>query len=278
MRPTEWLVAAAALAGAGAGSPGLLERCRYPDRPDTSWALPKALREVSGLTLLPGRGVLADDDERGILFLLDPARGTVRGRWPLAGQPAADFEGIALAGREVFLLTSDGRLYETAIPPAAESPLPYRVRDTHLGGSCEFEGLAYDAVTSVLLLPCKTIRTSARGVALRIYRWDPRSGHLARPAVVEVSRSSLKRQSDWTRFNASAIEVVPADGHLLVLSAAQRGLLELGPGGAVVGVRRLRAGSHGQPEGLTLTPEGDLLISDESTGTGARLSLYRCHG
>lgn len=260
----------------GSSSPSLLDRCRYPVRPDTTWALPHALAEVSGLAYLPGRGLLAHNDERGALFLLDPATGRVLGTWPLQGRPADDFEGIAVAGGAVFLQSSTGRIYRMAIPQGSPQPLRYQVVDSGLAGECELEGSAYDPAARVLLLPCKTVRRRAKDVALRIFRWDAVDGRLAEPAWVEVSSRALGRVSPWASFNASAIEVVPGGDHLLVLSSRQLGLVELTFDGAVVGTKRLDGRSHRQPEGLTLTSKGDLLISDESRGAHATLSLYRC--
>lgn len=260
----------------GSSGPGLLDRCRYPARPDTSWTLPQALAEVSGLASLPGRGVLAHGDERGTLFLLDPNSGRVLETWPLQDRPADDFEGIAVAGGEVFLQSSTGRIYRLAIPQGSPRPLRYRVVDSGLAAECELEGLAFDPTARVLLLPCKTVRRRAKDVALRIFRWDPAEGRRAEPAWLEVSSRALRRLSPWASFNASAVEVVPGGDHLLVLSSRQLGLVELTFDGAVVGMKRLDGHSHRQPEGLTITPRGDLLISDEARGAHATLSLYRC--
>lgn len=253
---------------------GVLARCGYPDAPTSSVLLPAALAEISGLAWLREGRLLAHDDERGRLLLLDAELGGITAQWPLRGEPTDDFEGIALSGDAVYLVTSGARLYRTGLP-ASPGALPYTVTATGLERNCEIEGLAWDWSARVLLLPCKTIHRSA-SAALRIYRWDPTRSALASPPVLEISETQLEAATGWKRFQASGIEVDSLSRHLLVLSARQRGLVELSPAGAVVGTRRLDRKHHRQPEGLTLTPRGDLLIADEAAGGVARLSRYVC--
>lgn len=268
-----------ALVGAGFLLPltqggGVLARCHYPDAPSRSVQLPPALAEISGLAWLREGRILAHDDERGQLLLLDAEAGTITARWPLRGEPADDFEGVALSGDAVYLVTGGGRLYRTGLP-ASPGTLAYTVIATGLERHCEIEGLAWDRLSRVLLLPCKTIHR-AGSLGLRIYRWDPARAALASPPVLELSSAELHAASGWKRFQPSSIEVDSVSRHLLLLSARQAGILELSPAGAVTGSRRLDRKHHRQPEGLTLTPRGDLLIADEAAGGAPRLSHYTC--
>ena len=112
--PTLVLAVAVALArpapGALQGDVPLLSRCHYHAQPDTVRALPAALHEISGLALHRGL-LLAHDDELGRVYSINPATGAVAVFATLQGPIRDDFEGIAVLGDTIWLMTSAGRLY-----------------------------------------------------------------------------------------------------------------------------------------------------------------------
>ncbi|MCZ6869403.1 MAG: hypothetical protein O7G84_07875, partial [Gammaproteobacteria bacterium] len=77
------------------------------------WKLPKRLREISGLGLTPDGYLLAHDDERGTIYVLD-YRELRHVKTFRLGQPTArdDFEAVAMADGRIYVMTSLGRLYE----------------------------------------------------------------------------------------------------------------------------------------------------------------------
>ena len=126
----------AALAQTDSGAPN--------PTPLARWLLPASLKEVSGLALTADGRLLAHDDSHGRVSEIDYRRGTVVKRFAL--EPTVDhvdFEGITVADSVVFLLASNGTLYEFA-EGADGAHVPYIVHDTELGSECEFEGVAFD--------------------------------------------------------------------------------------------------------------------------------------
>lgn len=258
-----------------AGVPGqagtsLLARCHYGAQPDTVRRLPPALREISGLAFHGGL-LLAHDDELGRIYSINPSTGAVAVFAALRGPVTDDFEGIAVLRDTVWLMTSTGKLYGVKAA-ASTAPVPFVLRHTGLGKRCELEGLAADPANGILLLPCKTLAKSGKGVV--VYRWNVAQGALASPASVAASPAALKGAGARS-LKPSAIEVVPGSGNLLVLSASPPALLELDPSGAPSGYARL-ASRHAQAEGLAIAPNGDLYVSDEGGNGAGLLSLYRC--
>ena len=249
----------------------LLSQCHYRAQPDTVRVLAAALQEVSGLAFHRGL-LLAHDDEFGRIYSINPATGAVAIFATLRGPIRDDFEVIAVLRDTVWLMTSTGNLYGVRATPST-TPVAFSLRVTGLGKRCELEGLASDEAKGVLLLPCKTLPKKERGVV--VYRWNVALGALATPATVTLTHGAVK-QAGIPNLHPSAIEIVPRTGHLLVLSSGPPALLEVDGAGIPTGGTRL-SGRHPQPEGLAITENGDVYISDEGgTGPGT-LSVYRCH-
>lgn len=271
LRPS--LVSLGVLAGLalpGQADTTLLTRCHYRAEPDTVRKLPGALREISGLAFHRGQ-LLAHDDEFGRIYSIDPATGVIGIFATLRGPVRDDFEGIAVLGDTVWLMTSTGRLYGVKAT-ASSTPVAFALHHTGLGKRCELEGLAADASQGVLLLPCKVLPKNGRGVV--VYRWKLAAGAPATPATVTVTPGSVK-QAGAPHFHPSAVEMVPGSDHLLVLSSGPPALLEFDGAGSPKGYLRLSS-KHAQPEGLAIGSGGDLFISDEGGNGAGRLAVYRC--
>jgi len=267
------LAALAATANGGSAPPSYLGRVDL-EREVLRWELPERLREISGLALTHDGRLLAHEDQNGIVYELDAREGRLRKAFAL-GSPTAreDFEGIAVAGDRVYLVTSGGRLYE-----AREGEDGERVRfhgyDTGADRDCaDVEGLDYDARGQVLLLACKQARADARG-SVGIYRWSPALRAAAEPAWMRIPEEALARPIAAKRFRPSALALEPGSGNLLLLSSDPPALAELAPDGGVLSVRRLSADEHRQPEGLAVDAAGALYVADEGAGRAARLSRY----
>jgi uncharacterized protein YjiK len=263
------------LAMSGGPPAGLLERCHFAERPDRQVLLPRELNEISGLTFTADGRLIAHDDEQAVLRELDPATGQIRRRWALAGIPKGDFEGIAAVSGLLFLLTSDGVLYQSSDQPARA--VPFRVIRTGLGSACEFEGLGAEPAQESLLLACKLPHEKTPNAAVIVYRWSVATQRLAKPARLTLPRGEYRRAGgvgDW--FAASGIDRDSTSGNYLLVSARDAAVLELTPAGGLMGMKRLHRKLHRQAEGIAVGPSGDLYISDEAAGRRALLSLYRC--
>ncbi len=120
--------------------------------------LPRALEEISGLATTPDGRLFAHDDERAIVYQIDPENGEILKAFSVGTMGIrGDFEGIAVAGERFFLATSAGQIVEFR-EGAADSSVGYRIHSLGLGNLCELEGLAFDEAAGALLLPCKNPR------------------------------------------------------------------------------------------------------------------------
>lgn len=274
--PWALLVAFLALGSAGGiqVSSSFLDRYDFSREGGKQEKLPRVLEEISGLAVTEAGHVLAHNDERAVIYQLDPPTGEVIKAFSAGiGGIRGDFEGIASAGSRLFLMTSSGQILETR-EGADGDAVSYRMHRTGLEALCEFEGLAYDAHTHSLLLPCKETRTrefASHLVVLEV-KLDP-----VRPYPVPrifIPLQELEAMDLGDTFHPSAVEIHPGTGGAVLISAREETILETSAQGTLVGGRELRRKSHPQPEGVTFLPDGTLLLADEGQGKRGRLTRY----
>jgi uncharacterized protein YjiK len=258
----------------GSSTDSVLEAFEFSRGPAVRHALPAALREISGLASTGDGRVLGHGDERAVVAEIDPWRGTVTKAFSLGRAPMrGDFEGIALVGDRLFLVTSDGRLFETR-EGANGAAVPFSVVQTGLGKICEIEGLAYDPTRRELLLGCK--QTGKKRSDVAILRWSLDRRAVASPPTTSAELSAvLAAAPQGKNFQPSSVERDPATGRLILVAGPERLITELTPEGRVVATKGLDRRLHPQPEGLTFLGDSVLVIADEGGKGAGTISLYR---
>ncbi len=262
-----WVVAAQAPSG-------VLDAFDFSKDGGVQEKLPRSLEEISGLTVTSGGRVLAHDDERAVIYELDPATGSVLKAFSAGiGGVAGDFEGIAAVEERLFLVTSAGELLETT-EGGNGSALSYTVHTTNLGRYCEIEGLAFDPESRSLLLPCKETRARDLKDHVVVFSVELDSLRIAPIPRVFLPFEALKELDLEDSFHPSGIEVHPETGSLILISAQEETILELSPQGALRDGRELHRKTHPQPEGITFLVDGSLLLADEGQGKRGRVTRY----
>jgi uncharacterized protein YjiK len=263
-----------ASAGSRAEPESVLARYDLEAPPGDRWELPRKLDEISGLAIDARGRVFAHEDERAIIFELEPSTHRVVRRFAF-GSPAipGDFEAIALVGDSVVLVTSNGVLYAGAQGRDGES-VRYVRRDTGVGRSCEVEGLAYEPDDRSLLIACKVPRDAFTRGHVTVFRWSLDRRGIVPPAALHVPLARLTRAAGLSDFHPSDITRDPVTGHYLLVAAREHAIAELTPAGDVEQVVRLQRKRHPQAEGIAVTPDGALLVTDEAGRGRATLSVY----
>ncbi len=246
--------------------------------PDTDFShptetrLPTALEEISGLAISEDGRLYAHDDERGVVYELNPETGEIVHHFTLAGRPRGDFEGLAMVGDTFYMITSGGTLL--SFPRDAEAgSVPYSQRPTGLRRTCEIEGLAAD-VNRTLLIACKTLKRRRDRGKLVVFRWDIDGEELDPTPVISVSREDLEAHGLKRGVHPSGIETTPHQT-FLVLASRENVLLEISADGLILSTVELSDKQHRQPEGIALWPNGMITIADEKQGRRPRLTHYR---
>ena len=240
--------------------------------PVAQWVMPPELREISGLALTARGTVLTHDDNIGRVYEINPETGILIKGFSLAGGVRGDFEAITTAGNDVYLLESKGKIYTFKEGADAEQ-VPYSVFDTHLGKECEFESLVYEADSTRLVMVCKKIRGKNEPHELLIYRL-PLPLNRSTMSTLRVPIDDVIGSNKWKGFHPSDINIDPSTKNYVIIASREKGLLVITPDGDVVRSEPLPDGHH-QPEGVAITSDGILIISDEANVNPAAITLYR---
>ncbi|WP_265570149.1 SdiA-regulated domain-containing protein [Sphingomicrobium nitratireducens] len=254
-----------------------LSGCDLKPRDRVQITLPATLKEVSGLAVAGPNSVFTHNDEHAIVFEVDIRRGRTLRVFAL-GDPTieGDFEGIAAAGDLLFLITSDGLLYETR-PGRHGDRVDYRVFDTGIGPRCEIEGLSQAPERDHLLILCKRFRGDEGAKRLDIYRWaigGQRRLETETPWL-SVPLDAIMPEDQQDGFRPSGLEWDASTGRLLIVSARDRMMVAIDEKGEPVATVRLAAGRHPHTEGIAVMPDGRVVLADEGSDTRkGRLSVY----
>ena len=232
------------------------------------WELPAYLREASGLAVLNDTQLLTHNDEKGVIYLVTLDARKIDKLVTLGEKKKGirdDFEGIAINGSDVYLVTSRGTIYQikNLSPLPLEQIIQPDVIETGLEDFCEFEGLAIE--DDRLLLPCKMPLIEQYENKLVVLYYSITDGstgvHLSIP--IEDLRG-LKR------VHPTAIEVTETDyyiisGHRLIVIARQS---------LAVNLYGLRKKLHFQPEGIAIWRDDSIVIVDDVRKGISRLTHY----
>ncbi len=260
------------------------------DRPDEEYTLPMVLREVSGITALSETKLACVQDEEGTVFFYDLEKRAIENQIRFGGP--GDYEGIAWAGSALYVLRSDGTLFEIA--DYATTP---KVQTLSVGvPTKDNEGLCHDPRGNRLLIAPKSRfgKGSAAKEARPLFVVDLATRKVASSNALVLDTSNViddrqtaaraakkgkggkkksKAERPVYRFMPSAVAIQPSTGHIFVVSAEDRNLAVFDREGHLLERRQMDMHLYPQPEGLTFLPSGDLIISNE--GGGGRGKLLR---
>ncbi len=264
--------------------------------------LDKELQEVSGLDKWSNSEIVAIQDERAALYIIDATTGETRTIIdPFGTKNKPDCEGVAVAGDYVYIITSEGLLY-CAERSADTAVGVYAEKDIGLPSDLNFEGLCYDKQNQQLLVvakaPFATEVVKEKGEDTdkengkkkgkkkdevtvdideglrRVYAVDVSSGQPAATTFFELDVSELEQESKEGEFSPSGI-ALDAEGNLTVIAARGHMIATYTTQGEIISYTHLPNVDFPQPEGIVWVNATDVLVASEGAGGKATMIMMR---
>lgn len=256
--------------------------------------LSNELREISGLTYVPKKGLVAVQDEKGALYWLDK-KGNIDRVVDFSAD--GDYEGIAFEGNRLFVLRSDGVLFKIDHWKKDKKKTKTQVINTNLGEINDTEGLAYHSEKKQLWIACKGSATigTKHDRKRAVYVYDLTLDSFFVEPLFTISHSQLKsfinknmrQHSSYSYYKKllrkekptmplrpSAIAIHPITQDIYLLCAVGSSLLVLDKNFVIKALCHLSDKTFEQPEGLAFNEKGDLFLSSEGRKRKARLYKF----
>lgn len=249
------------------------------NEPVSKDVLPVVLHEISGLAIVDPNTIACIQDENGILFFYDTKTHKIKRE--IAFGLNGDYEGITLVDKSLFILRSDGVLFEIKNFSSAKFSIKtYATQVPALNN----EGLCYDAANDRLLIGAKgRINKDPLYKDQRIiYAFDLKTKSLNKKPVFQLNINDINISAKLDGFNftkrkdkkgnvievglklnTSEIAIHPVTKQLYVLSATDHCLFIFNMNGKLETITRLNPNIFNKAEGLSFFANGDLMISNE---------------
>lgn len=246
------------------------------NNPDEKYMLPDYLKEISGLSFYDEKRLLCVQDEKAVIYVMDlDGRGEMK-KFDFGKN--GDFEDIAVVGKIVYVLRSDGRIF--GIENFDRDDREVKEYNTPLSAKNDTEGLTYDKSANSLFIACKGSPAVDKDIPYKgyraIYKFDLVEMKLDKtPAyLVDLKRSDSYKVSG---FQPSGMAISPLNDQIYIISSAGKVLVIIDRQGKVLDLHKLDTEIFQQPEGICFSPSGDLFISNEGRGGKGYILKFQFH-
>jgi uncharacterized protein YjiK len=212
--------------------------------------------------------VFAIGDEYGWLYKIPLKAGRPIRKWKFSGE--GDFEDLVMVDNVFYVLKSNGNI--TAFTFDERNQILTQHMDFPDSGN-EFEILYYDPHLFKLVLLCKDCETDKKK-ALTGFYFNLLNKNFDDSSSINVTAIANMIGEKKIKFKPSAAAINPVTDELFIISSVNKLLVVADRKGNVKQVYPIEAGLFKQPEGITFTPDGNLIISNESADRGAANLLF----
>jgi uncharacterized protein YjiK len=222
--------------------------------------------EISGINFsVNDTSVFAICDDKGSLYKVHLKYKRRVDKWRFS--KGNDYEDLVLADSTFYVLASDGSI--DAFKYNADN-IAVSSYDIDLPGNNEFETLYRDEETKKLIMVCKDCQADTKGT-VTAYSFDPSTRTFSDTPFFTIDATEIKSKlaKDKGKFKPSAACINPITHELYIISSVNKALVVADAKGRIKEVYPLNPSLYKQPEGLTFTPSGDLIISNEQADIGS---------
>jgi len=232
------------------------------------------LKEISGIVWdNQNDEFIAHNDEKGIIFYLDRDTKGIKREFVFS-EAKGDYEDIAMAKKDIYVLRSDGKLFRIVTDSTGKQNT-FDAGQLQSSGKNDFETLYYDAEKRALIMLCKNCSTDDKKV-VSAYAYYPDSiGFDPKPIyTIDVKKIDSLSPRSTSRFQPSAARIHPVLKKLFILSSASNQLVVTDLEGNVENVYMLALKLFPQAEGLAFKTNGDMYISNEAVSSKSELLKF----
>lgn len=242
--------------------------------PHKIWRLPDVLHEVSGVCLIDSTTLAMVQDEMGSVFFYDMFKKELIRELRFAED--GDFEGICKWQSDLFVLRSDGELFQ--IEEFLMTQPVVKQFSTKIPADNN-EGLCLHPSNLQLWIGCKSkLDKERRGV----FAWNIEHQTLLPNPILDIQMAEIRAfvleneipfpkkekrkggdQEPSIRLAISSVAFHPITGDVYVLSALDHALFIFSPAGMVKNINLLDEQLFPKPEGISFFENGDMLITNE---------------
>ena len=219
------------------------------------------LAEISGIYFYAkDTSLFAISDEEPYLFKISLTNFATR-KWDFGKHK--DYEDVWLQDSNFYVLQSNGNLHELQFSKSGDT-IHTAKSEMPVDDDVEFESLYFDTVLNKLVMICKDCKGDKKSHN-SVWGYDP----IKKTYEKDLFRVDSKAIAEALgmkkiKFKPSAATLNPITGDVWILSAINDLIAVTDRSGDVKSVYTLDKSIFNQPEGITFTPWGDLIISDEA--------------
>jgi hypothetical protein len=231
--------------------------------------LPVELSEISGVAFYAkDTSVFAIGDEFGWLYKIPLTKGKPIHKWKFSSE--GDYEDLVMVDKVFYVLQSNGNI--TAFRFDDHNQILTEHQAFPVPGN-EFEILYFDPHYFKLIMICKDCETDKKK-ALTAFYFDLLYKQFNDSASINVTEIANMIGEKKIKFKPSAAAINPVTDELYIISSVNKLLVITDRKGNPKKAFPIDAAVFKQPEGITFTPEGDMIISNESADRGVANLLF----
>lgn len=222
------------------------------------------LTEISGINFYPkDSSVFAISNDNGNLYKIHLNKNFITLKWSF--DTGNDFEELFRHDSTFFILASNGDIETLNFSPKGDTI--FRRKSFFPGsdkGKNEFESMYYDDQKEGLTVVCKDCKDDKKN-AVSAWDFNPEDDTY-RPSEfsIDVKEIAKKLGDKKLKLKPSAAALNPITKDVWIIASTNQLLIVTDRKGSVKEVYTLDPLIFSQPEGITFTPWGDLLISNEA--------------
>lgn len=240
------------------------------NQPET-FKMQASLFEISGITFAEGNKetLYAIQDEDGKVFRL---------KWGSADAPFAkfgkhgDFEDVSIINNYVFILRSDGTLFNLPFEEVDNEKVNSVNEFKNLVPAGEYEGLFARKDTKEIYLMCKNCAVDKKQEQLSGYVLQLDDSGKLQPKstfTIDTREIAVLSGAKKTKFSPSAFAFNYSTREWFIVSSVNKMLVVTGEDWKVKQVYKLNSATFNQPEGIAFDIDNNLYISKEGGNTDA---------